>query len=379
MAWFDAIEWRRARTAPSSPLSRGIQGVSRGLHGSPGSESLAQPSGERLDRDVGAGNHALTSCERMEGGEPSTRGWRYVRAVGGSRRGYHAVGDAGHAPRIGVEQEANAAAARSSRARRCTDGVAVLDLVEDRVSQRTTGVVFVFCLFLLMSHRYIKDAVPPPPPEVEVISFSSELPALSNISAPLARPPALVLSGAGKAPVGAEPLAVEVVSVHHSSEPFHTINCGTEHRERSRDSMPWLNEAVACTPILRGSHSVSDDKGTVKLHDLRVVHGPPARYTLRFSSSNGMTKEKEMTMQVSYSCSSKCWWKAQSPTHRLAPLPHRLAPLRHAASRRSPLTAPRRDLFAVLRSPLSSAWRWTHEQCPGQRTASTRAGRSSPR
>ena len=189
-------------------------------------------------------------------------------------------------------------ASRAQRRGRCGDGIAVLDLVEDRVSHRLTGVVFVFCLFLLMSHQFIRAAVPSPAPQVETISFASDLPASATIAAALPRAPSLVLSGADHAPVRGDPLTVEVVSVHHTSEPFRTLNCGTEHRRRERHTMSWSNEAVACKVILEVAHSYSDDKGRVALDGLRVQHGPPARYTLRFKSDNVIERQKEISLQV---------------------------------------------------------------------------------
>ena len=198
---------------------------------------------------------------------------------------------------------------------------APIDLVEDRMRSRLVSVAIMFCMYLVIGSEFLLYQNPSIYELVGKVSFSSQLPSITdigpNLTADLQQQPrpagVLVVSNLGVAfherrcsrsprgyidaatcasdPGYREPVAVStsVNRITYASVPRNTLDCrngpGEARAPALINTLPNMMIDAACTPVLAGATAhVSADTGTASFDELRVVSGPAAMYTFQFKT-----------------------------------------------------------------------------------------------
>lgn len=201
-------------------------------------------------------------------------------------------------------------------------GLLCVDLVEDRNRNRLVAVFMTFALYIVVGGELIRFGRANTSDTVGRVIVSSQFPGSATLGPSLAEriPGVAVISSSGTpfskrvcpylrnasacdASSGAsEDVHVEaqIVRITYEVEPRRTLDCSTERALQLAGTLEALRVADACSPVLVGGDSVTDDQGVAKFPALAIVSGPPASYTLELSPGDNVlvTAEMQLTSDV---------------------------------------------------------------------------------
>jgi hypothetical protein len=200
-------------------------------------------------------------------------------------------------------------------------GMACMDLVEDRMSQRLIGVALIFSFYVMLQSLFNNITDAPPPPVVKGFTFASSLVDSATVFQPFSHDTKVHVTSDNGSAMVSRPVHMGITKITQGLPPLYSLDCDSARMGPLRGTLLEAQRKLACTPSIsqcsffnssnnnpyckgggtgfgETNHSslstaertievMTDKTGTAKFADVAIEGVPPGILTFSFTAGDG--------------------------------------------------------------------------------------------